>query len=72
MNHIIGYCGCSARRTYVQATPLGNGTFVPVYFKQEFACREQLKDFDPNNPGGVLFYCKQLVTSRALRADDDP
>ncbi|MBE8591557.1 DUF1329 domain-containing protein [Pseudomonas sp. MAFF 301449] len=69
-NHITRYRGGSARRTHVQATPLADGTFVPVYFNQQFAYREQVKDFDPSNPGNVLFYYKQLVTSPARLAGD--
>ncbi|CAN7518340.1 DUF1329 domain-containing protein [Aquipseudomonas alcaligenes] len=69
-NHITRYRGGSARRTHVQATPLANGTFSPVYFKQQFTYRDQLKDFDPQNPGNVLFYYKQLVTAPARLAGD--
>jgi hypothetical protein len=69
-NHITRYRGGSARRTHVQATPLANGTFNPVYFKQQFTYRDQLKDFDPQNPGNVLFYYKQLVTAPARLAGD--
>lgn len=69
-NHITRYRGGSARRTHVQATPLADGTFNPVYFKQQFTYRDQLKDFDPKNPGNVLFYYKQLVTAPARLAGD--
>lgn len=46
------------------------GTFSPVYFKQQFTYRDQLKDFDPQDPGNVLFYYKQLVTAPARLAGD--
>ena len=69
-NHITRYRGGSARRTHVQATPLANGTFNPVYFKQQFTYRDQLKDIDPTNPGNILFYYKQLVTAPARLAGD--
>lgn len=69
-NHITRYRGGSVRRTHVQATPLADGTFNPVYFKQQFTYRDQLKDFDPQNPGNVLFYYKQLVTAPARLAGD--
>lgn len=69
-NHITRYRGGSAKRTHVQATPLANGKFVPVYFKQEFTFRDRIKDFDPANPGNVLFYYKQLVTAPARQAGD--
>ncbi|GLZ88036.1 hypothetical protein Pres01_40870 [Metapseudomonas resinovorans] len=69
-NHITRYRGGSARRVHVQATPLANGTFVPVYFKQELTFRDRVTDFDPANPGNVLFYYKQLVTAPARLAGD--
>ena len=69
-NHLTRYRGGSVRRTHVQATPLADGTFMPVYFDQQFTYRDQLKDFDPKNPGNVLFYYKQLVTAPARLAGD--
>nr|WP_100548310.1 MULTISPECIES: DUF1329 domain-containing protein [unclassified Pseudomonas] len=69
-NHITRYRGGSAKRVHVQATPLANGTFVPVYFKQEFTFRDRVTDFDPAKPGNVLFYYKQLVTAPARQAGD--
>ncbi|NWL76599.1 DUF1329 domain-containing protein [Pseudomonas taiwanensis] len=69
-NHITRYRGGSAKRVHVQATPLANGTFVPVYFKQELTFRDRVADFDPANPGNVLFYYKQLVTAPARLAGD--
>lgn len=69
-NHLGRYRGGSARRSHVQATPLADGTFVPVYFNQQFVYREQMKDFDPKNPGDLLFYYKQLVTAPARLAGD--
>jgi hypothetical protein len=69
-NHITRYRGGSAKRNHVQATPLADGKFVPVYFKQQFTFRDRIKDFDPANPGNVLFYYKQLVTAPARQAGD--
>ncbi len=69
-NHITRYRGGSVRRTHVQATPLANGTFVPVYFRQQFTFPERVKDFDPAKSGNVLFYYKQLVTAPARLAGD--
>lgn len=69
-NHITRYRGGSAKRAHVQATPLANGTFVPVSFRQQFAFRDSIKDFDPANPGNVLFYYKQMVTGPARLAGD--
>lgn len=69
-NHITRYRGGSAKRVHVQATPMANGKFVPVYFKQQFTFRDRIKDFDPANPGNVLFYYRQLVTAPARQAGD--
>lgn len=69
-NHITRYRGGSVERTHVQATPLANGTFTPVFFKQQFSYRDKIKGFDPQNPGNVLFYYKQLVTAPARLAGD--
>lgn len=69
-NHITRYRGGSVKRTHVQATPLANGTFTPVFFKQQFSYRDKIKGFDPQNPGNVLFYYKQLVTAPARLAGD--
>ncbi|MBD9424491.1 DUF1329 domain-containing protein [Pseudomonas sp. PDM15] len=69
-NHITRYRGGSAKRNHVQATPLASGKFVPVYFKQQFTFRDRIKDFNPANPGNVLFYYKQLVTAPARQAGD--
>lgn len=69
-NHITRYRGGSAKRNHVQATPMANGTFVPVYFKQQFTFRDRIKDFNPADPGNVLFYYKQFVTAPARQAGD--
>lgn len=69
-NHLARYRGGSARRVHVQATPLADGTFIPVIFRQQFTFRDQLKDFDPKNPGNVLFYYKQMITAPARLAGD--
>ncbi|WP_445261504.1 DUF1329 domain-containing protein [Pseudomonas sp. RA_15y_Pfl2_54] len=69
-NHITRYRGGSYRRTYVQATPLADGVFVPVYFTQQLTFRDHMKNFDRNNPGNILFYYKQLITAPARLAGD--
>lgn len=69
-NHFTRYRGGSSRRTYVQATPLASGAFNPVYFKQQFTYQDQLTDFDPQNPGNVLFYYRELITAPARLAGD--
>lgn len=64
-NHIARYRGGSVRRTIVQTTPLANGQYAPVSMRQWFTYRDQLKDFDPANPGNVLFYYMQTITAPA-------
>ncbi len=64
-NHITRYRGGSMRRTIVQAAPLADGTYVPVFMNQQFTYRDQLTDFNPANPGNVLFYYMQAVTAPA-------
>lgn len=67
-NHITRYRGGSVRRVVTQATPQANGSFNLVYFHEEFAFREALKDYDPSKPSNVLFYFKQRVTAPARLA----
>ncbi|MBC9249742.1 outer membrane lipoprotein-sorting protein [Pseudomonas alcaligenes] len=69
-NHLTRYRGGSARRSYVLATPLANGTFTPVYFQQQFSYRDHLTDFDPAKPSNVLFYYRELITAPARLAGD--
>lgn len=64
-NHITRYRGGSMRRAIVQAAPLADGTFVPVYMSQQLSYRDQLSDFDAANPGNVLFYFMQAITAPA-------
>ena len=67
-NHITRYRGGSVRRMVTQATPQVNGSYSLVYFHEEFAFREALKDYDPSKPSNVLFYFKQRVTAPARLA----
>jgi hypothetical protein len=67
-NHITRYRGGSVSRTVTQATPQQNGDYSLVYFQDSFVFRERMKDFDPNNPGNILFYFKQEVTAPARLA----
>ncbi|MGP3791365.1 DUF1329 domain-containing protein [Pseudomonas sp. B392_1p] len=62
-NHITRYRGGSVRRQVTQATPQVNGSFNLVYFQEEFAFRDALKDYDASKPSNVLFYFKQRVTA---------
>ncbi|MGC7840661.1 DUF1329 domain-containing protein [Pseudomonas wayambapalatensis] len=67
-NHITRYRGGSVSRQVTQATPQQNGSYSLVYFSDQFVFRDKMKDYDPNNPGNVLFYFKQEVTAPARLA----
>lgn len=67
-NHITRYRGGSVTRLVTQATPQTNGSFTLVYFQDQFVFRDKMKDYDPANPGNVLFYFKQKVTAPARLA----
>ncbi|SCZ39915.1 MULTISPECIES: DUF1329 domain-containing protein [unclassified Pseudomonas] len=64
-NHIARYRGGSVQRTIMQTAPLVDGSYVPVTMSQWFTYRDHVKDFDPANPGNVLFYYMQAITSPA-------
>lgn len=67
-NHITRYRGGSLKRNIVQAMPQQNGSFSPVSFQEQLVFRDRMKDYDPANPGNVLFYFKQEVTAPARLA----
>ena len=67
-NHITRYRGGSVTRLVTQATPQQNGSYSLVYFQDQFVFRDRMKDYDPANPGNVLFYFKQKVTAPARLA----
>jgi hypothetical protein len=67
-NHITRYRGGSVTRLVTQATPQTNGSFSLVYFQDQFVFRDKMKDYDPKNPGNILFYFKQKVTAPARLA----
>lgn len=67
-NHITRYRGGSVTRLVTQATPQTNGSFSLVYFRDQFVFRDKMKDYDPKNPGNILFYFKQQVTAPARLA----
>ena len=62
-NHITRYRGGSVTRLVTQATPQPNGSYSLVYFQDQFVFRDKMKDYDPANPGNILFYFKQKVTA---------
>ncbi|MFY0729337.1 DUF1329 domain-containing protein [Pseudomonas sp. NFX15] len=67
-NHITRYRGGSVTRLVTQAAPQTNGSFSLVYFQDQFVFRDKMKDYDPANPGNILFYFKQKVTAPARLA----
>ncbi|WP_311971509.1 DUF1329 domain-containing protein [Pseudomonas baltica] len=67
-NHITRYRGGSIKRSIIQAMPQQNGSFSPVSLQEQLVFRDRMKDFDPANPGNVLFYFKQEVTAPARLA----
>ena len=67
-NHITRYRGGSVTRLVTQATPQPNGSFSLVYFQDQFVFRDKMKDYDPKNPGNILFYFKQKVIAPARLA----
>ncbi|MDH0302850.1 MULTISPECIES: DUF1329 domain-containing protein [unclassified Pseudomonas] len=67
-NHITRYRGGSVTRLVTQATPQQNGSYSLVYFQDQFVFRDKMKDYDPSNPGNILFYFKQEVTAPARLA----
>ena len=67
-NHITRYRGGSVTRLVTQATPQANGSYSLVYFQDQFVFRDKMKDYDPKNPGNILFYFKQQVTAPARLA----
>ena len=67
-NHITRYRGGSVTRLVTQATPQQNGSYSLVYFQDQFVFRDKMKDYDPKNPGNILFYFKQNVTAPARLA----
>jgi hypothetical protein len=67
-NHITRYRGGSIKRSIIQAMPQQNGSFSPVSLEEQLVFRDRMKDFDPANPGNVLFYFKQEVTAPARLA----
>lgn len=70
-NHITRYRGDSAVRTIGQVTPLVNGDFSVVTFRDEITWRSALTDYKPGQAGeddNVLFYFKQEITAPARLA----
>ncbi|NBA94975.1 DUF1329 domain-containing protein [Pseudomonas sp. R5(2019)] len=67
-NHITRYRGGTVTRLVTQATPQSNGSYSLVNFQDQFVFRDKMKEYDPNNPGNILFYFKQKVTAPARLA----
>ena len=67
-NHIGRYVGDAIERTIVQVTPLPNGSYSPVRFKEEIVSQPALTDFNPNEERNILYYFKQAIVSPARLA----
>jgi len=64
-NHIGRYRGGSIRGTIMQTAPQADGQYVPITLTQWFTYRDHVKEYDPADPGNVLFYFMQTITSPA-------
>lgn len=62
-NHIVRYRGGSLARTIGQATPMPNGDFSVVKFKDELTWLSTLTDAKEANDDNVLFYFKQVIVA---------
>lgn len=67
-NHIARYRGSSIERTTGQVTPLANGNYNMVMFKDQVTLRSALTDIQPGEEENVMFYFKQQVTAPARLA----
>lgn len=67
-NHITRYRGGSLKRFTATAVPQANGRFVPTEVVETFAYSANLKDYDPAQPGNVLFYYMANITTPARLA----
>jgi len=67
-NHIARYLGDSVDRVIAQATPLANGSYSIVRFKENITSRPALTDYDPKKSQNILYYFKQEIISPARLA----
>jgi len=67
-NHIGRYRGDGLERTIGQVTPLANGNYSMVMFKDQLAVRSKLTDIQPGEDENVMFYFKQQVVAPARLA----
>ena len=61
-NHLQRWRGYSVRRFLTQIAPQTNGSFSPVFMRDEFILREKTRDYEPGK-SGVMSYFKQQVTA---------
>lgn len=67
-NHIGRYLGESVQRIIGQVTPLANGSYSVVRFKEDAVSRAALTDYDPEKSQNIMFYFKQEIISPARLA----
>ena len=61
-NHLQRWRGYSVRRYLTQIAPQTNGSFNPVFMRDEFILREKTRDYVPGK-SNVMSYFKQQVTA---------
>jgi hypothetical protein len=64
-NHITRYRGGSVKRNMMMTSPMANGSYVPIFIRQQFTYPDHLKDYDSSKANNVLFYYMQAITSPA-------
>ena len=62
-NHIARWRGDALDRYAGQVTPLANGAYSMVMFRDQVAVANKLTDYEPGKDDNVLFYGKQVVTA---------
>ncbi len=66
-NHLQRWRGYSVRRFLTQIAPQTNGSFSPVFMRDEFILREKTRDYEPGG-SSVISYFKQQVTAPSRQA----
>ncbi|MBA54834.1 MAG: outer membrane lipoprotein-sorting protein [Pseudomonadales bacterium] len=62
-NHIARWRGDALDRYAGQVTPLANGAYSMVMFRDQVVVANKLTDYEPGKDDNVLFYGKQVVTA---------
>lgn len=62
-NHVARWRGDALDRYAGQVTPLANGAYSMVMFRDQVAVTNKLTDYVPGKDDNVMFYGKQVVTA---------